>query len=64
LALALWPRLEAKIEACGVDEAIPLPEIVEVVQGAYALAQRWRYLSFVLSEEPMSAFAGEPPSVS
>ncbi len=64
LALALWPRLEAKIEACKVDEAIPLPEIVEVVQGAYALAQRWRYLSFVLSEEPRSAFAGEPPSVS
>ena len=62
LALALWPRLEAKIEACTVDEAIPLPEIVEVVQGAYALAQQWRYLSFVLSEEPRDAFAGEPSS--
>jgi hypothetical protein len=52
LARSLWPTLKAKIDLCRVDPGAPIPEIVEVVQDAYHLAQRWRYLSFVLSEEP------------
>jgi hypothetical protein len=52
LAAALWPALRAKIDRCRVDADAPVPEIVEVVQDAYHLAQRWRYQSFLLSEDP------------
>ncbi len=52
LARALWPILMSKIDRCWVDATAPIPEIVEVLQDAYHLAQRWRYLSFVLTEEP------------
>ena len=50
LAEALWPTLAAKIERCRTDSAAPVPEIVDVIQDAYHVAQRWRYLPFVLSE--------------
>jgi hypothetical protein len=52
LARALWPALKGKIDLCRVDPNAPIPEIVEVLQDSYHLAQRWRYLSFVLTEEP------------
>ena len=55
LAHALWPTLAAKIERCRTDPDAPVPEIAEVIHDAYLGAQRWRYLSFVLSEEPGSA---------
>jgi len=55
LAHALWPTLAAKIEGCRTDPAAPVPEIAEVIHDAYLIAQRWRYLSFVLSEEANSA---------
>lgn len=50
LAKALWPTLEAKIELCRTDPDAPIPEIVQVVQDSYRIAQQWRYLSFLLSE--------------
>jgi hypothetical protein len=59
LAEALWPTLKAKIDRCRVDAEAPVPEVVEVVQDAYRLAQRWRYPSFALSEDPDSAAASE-----
>ena len=40
----------------------PVPEIVQVVQDAYHLAQRWRYQSFLLSEGPDSPAAPHTPS--
>jgi hypothetical protein len=52
LAEALWPTLRAKIDRCRVDTNAPVPPIVEVVQDVYHVAQRWRYLTFVLSEAP------------
>ena len=52
LAEALWPILRAKIDRRRADADAPVPEIVEVVQDAYHLAQRWRYQSFLLSEDP------------
>lgn len=52
LAEALWPTLKAKIDRCRADPDAPVPEIVEVVQGAYLQAQQWRYLSFLLTETP------------
>lgn len=52
LASALWPTLKAKIDRCRVDTDAPVPEIVEVVSDSYHLAQRWRYISFLLSEAP------------
>jgi len=51
LAEALWPLLKSKIDRCRVDADAPVPPIVEVVQDAYHLAQRWRYLSFALGEQ-------------
>lgn len=48
LAEALWPTLEEKIERAKVDNAVQVPEIVEVVQHAYLTAQRWRFRTFVL----------------
>jgi len=54
LAQALWPALRAKIDRCRVDADAPVPEIVQVVRDAYHLAQRWRYQSFLLSEDPGS----------
>lgn len=51
LAKALWPVLEAKIERCRTDPTAPIPEIAEVIQDAYLIAQQWRYLSFALSAE-------------
>jgi hypothetical protein len=59
LAEALWPTLKAKIDRCRIDAKAPVPEIVEVVQDAYHLAQRWRYPSFVLSEDPGSSAVSE-----
>jgi hypothetical protein len=52
LAAALWPTLMAKIDRCRVDADESVPEIVQVVEDAYHIAQRWRYQSYVLSEEP------------
>lgn len=52
LAEALWPTLAAKIERCKTDATSPVPPIIEVVQAAYLIAQRWRYQSFVLTEAP------------
>lgn len=52
LAEVLWPTLKDKIDQCRADAEAPVPEIVEVVEDAYHLAQRWRYLSFALSEDP------------
>lgn len=52
LAVALWPTLEQKIEQMKVDASAPVPPIVQVISDAYHLAQQWRYLSFVLTEEP------------
>jgi hypothetical protein len=49
LAEALWPVLETKIQR-PLDGG-PEPSIVEVIRGAYEVAQRWRYRSFVLREE-------------
>jgi hypothetical protein len=34
LAEALWPALRAKIDCCREDADAPIPEIVEVFQGA------------------------------
>lgn len=51
LAKALWPTLKSRIDRFRADESEPVPEIVEVVQDAYHVAQRWRYPSFVLREE-------------
>lgn len=51
LATALWPALKGKIDRCRVDDTAPVPEIVQVVSDTYHLAQQWRYLSFLLSEE-------------
>jgi hypothetical protein len=59
LADTLWPVLRAKIDRCRVDAEAPVPEIVQVVQDAYHLAQRWRYQSFLLSEDPDSSAAPE-----
>jgi hypothetical protein len=59
LAEALWPTLKAKIDRCRVDAEAPVPEVVEVVQDAYRLAQRWRYPSFALSEDPDRSAAPE-----
>ena len=59
LADALWPVLRAKIDRCRLDAEAPVPEIVQVVQDAYHLAQRWRYQSFLLSEDPGSSAAPE-----
>ncbi len=39
LAEALWPALEQKIRLAMIDEAVPVPEIVKVVQRAYYKAQ-------------------------
>jgi hypothetical protein len=59
LAKALWPTLKAKIDRCRTDATAPIPEIVDFVQDAYHLAQRWRYLSFGLSEDPGSSGVSE-----
>jgi hypothetical protein len=59
LADALWPTLKAKIDRCRTDAEARVPEIVEVVEDVYHIAQRWRYLSFALSEDPDSAAAPE-----
>jgi hypothetical protein len=52
LAEALWPTLEQKINALKATEGAPVPPIVEVVNDAYHLAQRWRYISYLLTEVP------------
>ena len=62
LAIALWPTLQAKIDDCRVDPDAPIPPIVNVVRDAYHIAQRWRYLSFALSEAP-AADQGVPQSL-
>jgi hypothetical protein len=54
LAEALRPVLREEIDRCRVDASAPVPEIVEVVRDAYHLAQRWRYQSFLLSEDPVA----------
>jgi hypothetical protein len=59
LAKALWPTLKAKIDRCRTDAIAPIPEIVDFVQDAYHLAQRWRYLPFGLSEDPGSSGVSE-----
>jgi len=51
LAHALWPTLEGKIQRRLADPTAPVPEIAEVVYEAYIIAQRWRYLSFVLGSD-------------
>jgi hypothetical protein len=59
LALALWPVLEAKIQRRQIDAEAPTPPIASVVYEAYLIAQRWRYLSFVLSEDPGDTASAE-----
>ena len=54
LAVALWPVLAAKIQRRQRDAEAPTPPIASVIYEAYLIAQRWRYLSFVLSEDPAS----------
>jgi hypothetical protein len=51
LAHALWAVLEQKIDVCKVDGDAEVPTVAIVVNDAYRIAQRWRYLSFVLGEE-------------
>jgi len=51
LAHALWPTLEGKIQQLLADPNAPVPEVVEVVNKAYLIAQRWRYQSFVLEAD-------------
>ena len=51
--------VKAKIDRLQIGDEAPFPEIVAVVQDAYHLAQRWRYLSFGLSEDPGSAGVSE-----
>ena len=53
LAHALWPTLERKIQKLKVDDQAPVPEIAEVVNEAYLVAQHWRYQSFVLNSSPI-----------
>jgi hypothetical protein len=50
LAEALWPTLLRKIQLCKTMEDAPIPPIAQVIIDAYHLAQRWRYLSFILTE--------------
>jgi len=52
LAEQLWPLLAAKVERCRTDPDAPAPHIVDLLRTAYHTAQRWRHLSFVLSERP------------
>lgn len=51
LAEALWPMLKANIDRCLSDPDAPVPEIAQVIRDTYALAQKWRYTSFALSEK-------------
>jgi hypothetical protein len=69
LARQLWPVLERKIQRCRVDEQASVPEIVEVVERAHAIAQQWRYSSFVITaaqtqanKSDSTAPAGHEPS--
>jgi hypothetical protein len=55
LAEALWPTLLRKIQLAMVTENAPVPPIMQVINDAYRLAQRRRYLSFVLTEAPDDA---------
>lgn len=48
-------QLRTKIDCCRADADAPVSPIVEVVQDACHLAQRWRCLSFVLGEQPENA---------
>ena len=59
LAEALWPTLKAKIDRLQFDDEAPVPEIVDVIQDTYHLAQRWRHVSFGLSEDPGSSGVSE-----
>lgn len=54
LSKSLWPTLKEKINRCRADASESVPEIVQVVQDSYHLAQRWRYQSYVLREEPIA----------
>jgi hypothetical protein len=49
LARELWSTLERKIQRCRDEDDAPVPEIVEVVERAHAIAQRWRYSSFTIT---------------
>lgn len=55
LAHALWPALEQKIERAKIDHDAEPPAIAVAVNDAYRIAQRWRYVSFVLSEDTPAA---------
>lgn len=60
LAHALWPTLEQKIERAKIDDDAQPPAIAVVVDDAYHIAQRWRYLSFVLGEDTSTAPSATP----
>jgi hypothetical protein len=60
LAHALWPILQQKIERAKIDEDAQPPAIAVVVDDAYHIAQRWRYLSFVLGEDTSTAPSTKP----
>jgi antitoxin component HigA of HigAB toxin-antitoxin module len=51
LARTLWPVLEGKMKQRLADPNAPVPEIAQVVYGAYIIAQQSRYQSFVLGAE-------------
>ena len=55
LAEALWPVLLRKVQLCMAMEDAPVPPLAAVINDAYHVAQRWRYLSFLLTEVPDAA---------
>jgi hypothetical protein len=59
LAVALWPVLATKIQRRQRDAEAPTPPLASVIYEAYLIAQRWRYLSFVLSEDPGDTASAE-----
>jgi hypothetical protein len=52
LAEALWRTLLKKIQLCVAAEGAPVPPIAAVINDAYHVAQRWRYVSYLLTEVP------------
>lgn len=52
LAQALWPTLLRKVQLCMAMKDAPVPSIAAVINDAYHVAQRWRYVSYLLTEVP------------
>jgi hypothetical protein len=59
LAANLWPVLKRDIERYMENPRARHPDIVKVLQGAYATAQRLRYVRFALPEEPEGMMTAE-----